>query len=233
VNCRIWIIAITLAAMNLFGNKFCHAEDFKIDLNTLFEQACKKSPQAGQNTFVWWFPRQWWQANLAQYPVVQKEDLPRVLKLLEANNMIFAVRSQETGEYGALIYKDKEEIRKTLRLKDAQGNIYKPLADEEVNLEVRNFLNKMRPALAERVVALGQDIYFFVFPGKNDAGEEIALAKNPGRFSVSLADEEFSWQLPLPALFPPKACPLCKRELKSDYRYCPYDGTRLPEEVQK
>jgi len=233
VKRRIWKIFIMLSLVFFNLNNFIFAEDFSPSLDALFEESCKKTDQVNSDTFVWWFPRQWWQVNLKLYPVVYAQDLPAMLKLLEPYNMIFAVRYQQTGQYGAVTYKDRGAIRKILRLEDAQGNIYKPLDDEQVNLEVRNLLNNLRPKLAEKAVSLGQDMYFFVFPGKNPAGEEYAQAKKPGKFSVYLGDEEFNWKLPLSAFFPPKKCPLCKRQLKSDYQYCPYDGTKLSEEVQQ
>jgi hypothetical protein len=227
---RILKIAV-LAAVLFAWNKFSLAEEFKVSLDALFEECYKSQESAEEQVFVWWFPRQWWEVNLQQYPIATGDDLSKMLALLKPYNMMFAVRWSVVSPYGAVSYKSKEELKKMIRLRDRRGYIYSPLDDNQIDLEVRNLLATMTPMVAAKAITLGQNMYFFIFPGEDQDGQEIAEAKKPGRFSLKLGEKEFTWKLPLYALFPSQICPLCKRELRSDYKYCPYDGTRLTEEA--
>jgi len=75
----------------------------------------------------------------------------------------------------------------------------------------------------------GQNTHFFLFPAKNEKGQKIAEAKKEGTFSVELNEREFSWRLPLSSLLPPKICPTCGEKLSGAYKFCPWDGSKLPE----
>lgn len=87
----------------------------------------------------------------------------------------------------------------------------------------------MKPLFANMLGPMGQNMVFFLFPSNNKEGQKIADSKKEGSFSVEMGEREFRWRLPLGSLLPPKICPTCGEKLSGAYKFCPWDGTKLPE----
>jgi len=60
------------------------------------------------------------------------------------------------------------------------------------------------------------------------AGRRIADAKEEGSFAVLIGEKKYRWKLPLGSLLPPKTCAECGEELSGAFKFCPYEGTKLP-----
>lgn len=76
---------------------------------------------------------------------------------------------------------------------------------------------------------MGQNLLVFLFPAVGKDNQKIADAKKAGSFAVNIGKLEYKWRLPLGSVVPPKICPKCGEKLSGAYTYCPYDGTKLPE----
>jgi hypothetical protein len=135
-------------------------------------------------------------------------------------------------EYWGAIFAQDEEFMKVLRpytiivvangKMDVFGGIaYESEATIQAGIKEPTFVNMLGPT--------GQNMHFFLFPAKNEKGQKIAEAKKKGSFSVELGEREFIWRLPLGSLLPPKICPTCEEKLSGAYKFCPWDGTKLPE----
>ncbi len=204
------------------------AEENKANLNELIQEIQKRSEAAGDMTIVWWMPEDYWRASLAQSPTATPEQMQKILDTLRPYTL-FAVIDGKVGTYGGVVYKPEAETRASIKLKDSYGNGYLPLGESEINADAKSFLLAMKPALVSVLGPMGQNMYFFVFPAKDKEGRNIADAKKEGSFVVQLGDREFKWSLPLPALLLAKICPTCKEKLSGAYKFCPWDGTKLPE----
>jgi hypothetical protein len=131
------------------------------------------------------------------------------------------------GNFGGVTYESESSIRNSIRLIDNQRNNYRPLSTETVNADMKNFLSMMKPVFVNMLGPLGQNMHFFLFPPKNEAGQDIADAKKEGTFSVKLNQREFKWRLPLGSLLAPKICPVDGERLSGAWKFCPWHGVEL------
>jgi hypothetical protein len=224
-----WINLILLAVLFLFLGRvgLASAQDPRQELNSLIQDTQKKSDRAGEMSFVWWIPQEYWQLSFAQNPSVTLEQSEKVLAVFKPYTVVAVVDGRSSATAG-ITYRPEAELRGNIKLKDKAGNIYLPMEDAQINVETKSFLAAMKPVLASVLGPMGQNMYFFVFPAQDSVGEDIANAKKEGSFSVVLdGDRNFDWTLPLSSLMPVKVCSICHRQLNGAYKYCPWDGTKL------
>lgn len=205
------------------------AQGSKIDINALVQETQKMSQGAGELSLIWWIPDEFWQASFAQDPTVTPAQAEEFLKIVRPYTIIVAVDGK-IGPFGGVTYKTQDQIRSSLQFVDGKGNVYRPYQDAQLDADITSFLSMMKPVLENMLGPLGQNMHFFVFSGKDKDGNRLADPKSEGTFTVKLGGgREFKWRLPLGSLLPPKVCPKCKEKLSGAYKYCPYDGTKLPE----
>lgn len=222
------IICSALAVMALLlsiGINSGFTQD-QIDINALIQETQKRSDKPQEMTLVWWIPEEYWQATLSQSPDITASQIEEQIKVFRPYTIVTVVDGI-AGIYGTVTYKSEADIRRNIRIVDNQGNIYLPLSDTDINADTRAVLAMMKPALANALGPIGQNMYFFVFPAQNKQGLGIADAKKEGEFSVKLGEIEFRWKLPLGSLLPLKICPTCQEKVSGSYKYCPWDGTKL------
>jgi hypothetical protein len=65
-----------------------------------------------------------------------------------------------------------------------------------------------------------------------NAGRRIADAKKEGSFSVLIGEKKYRWKLPLRPRRQGRACIECGEELSGAFKFCPYDGTKLPQQKE-
>lgn len=218
-----------LAAVTLllsFGAGIGSAEG-QTDINALIQETQQRSDKPGEMVFVWWIPEEYWKASFSQNPNMTAQQVEDFVKVFRPYTLI-AVVEGKMGTYGTITYKNEADIRGEIKLKDTAGTEYTALSDEAVNVDTKNLLAMMKPVLANILGPMGQNMYFYLFPNTNKEGKSLYDIGKAGSFSVMLADKEFKWKLPLSSLLPQKTCPTCNEKLKGSYKYCPWDGTKLP-----
>ena len=221
------MVLSALTFLFLSNTGFLFAEGEAQKLNALIQDTQKKSDRAGEVSFVWWIPQEYWQLSFSQNPTITPEQSEKVLSVFRPYTII-AVVDGKTGQAAGITYKSEADIRSNIKLKDKAGNVYLALGDEQINVETKSFLAAMKPVLSNVLGPMGQNMYFFVFPAQDSAGADIASAAKEGSFSVELSEGRvFSWDLPLSSLLAQKTCPACGRKLNGSYKYCPWDGTKL------
>ena len=183
--------------------------------------------QADQMTLVWWIPEEFWWVSSAQDPTVTKAQTENLINVLRPYTLIIIVDGK-IGPFGGVTYKPEAEIRAGVQIKDSQENYYRPLNEDKINADAKNFLSIMKPIFANMLGPMGQNMHFFFFPAESKNGNKIAEAKKEGAFSVKLREREFRWRLPLGSLLPPKTCPGCKEKCSGAWNFCPWCGTKLP-----
>jgi hypothetical protein len=149
-----------------------------------------------------------------------------VSKVLRPYMIIVAIDGK-IGNFGGVTYKPEPTIRNSIQVIDNQGNSYRPLSNEEIDADTKNFLSMMQPVLANMLGPMGQNMHFYLFPPKNKAGQDIASAKKEGAFSLILDKRQFNWRLPLGSLLAPKICPVDGEKLSGAWKFCPWHGAEL------
>ena len=197
-----------------------------INLNDLIQETQKRSDRVGEMSFTWWIPQDYWRASLSQNPTITTEQIENIVNIFQPY-ILLAVVDGKISSYGGVTYKAEAEMRSSILIKDKKGSVYTPLKEGEVSVEAKSFLASMKPALANALGSMGQNMNFFVFPGKDKDGQDIADTKKEGAFSVILGEREFKWNLPLASVLPLKTCPICNKKLSGSFKFCPWDGTKL------
>ena len=183
------------------------AQDRKVDINALVQETQKMSDRSGEMTLIWWIPEEFWRASFEQDPNMTAAQTEEFIKVLRPYMLIVAVDGN-IGSFGGVTYKSETTIRGSIQVIDSQGTRYRPLNNENIDANTKNFLSMMKPVFVNMLGPIGQNMHFFLFPAKNTMGQNIAVAKSEGAFSVKLDQRVFKWRLPLGSLLPVKICPV-------------------------
>jgi hypothetical protein len=207
-----------------------HAEGQTIDLGSLNREIVQASQTQDGLSMVWWLPREYWRVTAQQNARVSAAVLEAFTKAMSQYTIICALEGK-MGASGNMAYATETDLAGRVKLKDANGTLYSPLSQDQIDSGTGLVLALLKPTFAKFVGPLGENMQFFVFPAQDKSGQTIAEATKDGVFFVELGEKEFRWRLPLGALLPPRTCPVCKEKLNGSYKYCPWDGTKLPSEI--
>jgi hypothetical protein len=224
-GCKIKFFLAAFLLLVLF--RPCDAQD-KVDPSSLIRETQKMLNENHKLTLVWWIPEEFWRTTLAANPDMTTNRVENFLKPLKPYIFVAVVKG-EFGTFGGVTYQTETDIRSNLFLFDNQGNQYSPLDNADLNPDVQIFLGMMKPVLANMLGSMGKNFDFYAFPATDKTGKAIANAKTDGSFTVQVAQDKFKWRLPLGSLLPQKICPKCGEKFGGNFKYCPYDGTPLPD----
>ena len=202
------------------------AQNKKVDINALVQETQKMSDRSGEMTLIWWIPEEFWRASFQQDPNMTAAQTEEFIKVLRPYMLIVAVDGN-IGSFGGVTYKSETTIRGNIQVIDGQGTRYRPLGNENIDADTKNFLAMMKPVFVNMLGPIGQNMHFFLFPAKNTMGQNIAVAKSEGAFSVKLDQRVFKWRLPLGSLLPAKICPVDGEKLSGAWKFCPWHGVEL------
>ena len=201
------------------------AEDTQ-KVTSLLKETQKLTTDADTVVVAWWIPNQYWEESLKNNPQVtdaQKEDFRKTLQ----DYTVVCVVDVKKGGLAVFNFTPAEDIIKTAKLADPDGETLTPLADSDLTPAAQNFLGMMKPVFANTLGKLGQNCALVVFPSKDSNGKMVADPLGEGRLSFVENGHSFSWRLPLASLLPEKICPQCQEHLPGSYHFCPYDGAKL------
>ena len=221
---RIEVFVVLLLIVGHMSSSF--AQDVKVDINALNKETQKRSRTADEMSFIWWLPEEFWQASFEKDPNMTASQKEAFLKVLRPYILILVVDGK-MGSFGGITYNPKATIQNSIQVIDRQGNHYRPLGEDIIDADAKNFLSMMKPIFVNMLGPLGQNMHFFLFPSKDKKGQEIAAAKREGVFSVKLDKREFKWRLPLSSLLPKKVCPVDGEKLNGAWKFCPWHGVEL------
>jgi hypothetical protein len=226
VRQSVWIAFATIGII-LGGRQAAAAQEQKIDVNGIVRDTQQVSNEGGEFNIAWWLPDEFWKASLAAKPgattPAQQETLIKVVHPY----FIIGIISGKSGAFGAMTYRTEADVRAMVQLKDSEGNIYKPLADDKVDGSVPALLGLMKPGMARMMGPMGENINFYIFEGTNKDGARKYDPLKDGAVEMDLGDRVFKWRLPLDSVVPKQKCPTCGETLSGAYKFCPYDGTKL------
>lgn len=224
---RLWKTKVFIVPLLIMGHmSLSFAQDRKININAFVYETQKMSESANEMTMIWWVPEEFWRVSFEQDPNITAAQIEELLKVLRPY-MIIVVIDGKIGAFGGVTYKPKATIQNSIQVIDSQGTHYRPLSDEKIDADTKNFLSMMKPGFVNMLGPMGQNMHFFLFPPKNKKGQDIAAAEREGAFSVKLDKREFKWRLPLGSLLPPKVCPVDGEKLNGAWKFCPWHGVEL------
>jgi len=202
------------------------AQETKVNINDLVSETQKMDQSSDEMVLVWWIPEEYWSESFKDDPSMTAEQTEKFISVLRPYTMVVVVEGK-MGTFGGVTYKPEDEIRGSIKLMDSAGTAYKPLKEEELSADARNFLGMVKPVFENMLGPMGQNMHFIVFPAKDKSGKMIASAKDEGSFTISTGDKDFRWRLPLGSLLPPKVCPVDGEILNGAWKYCPWHGAKL------
>jgi len=217
-------VSVVVLLISLGHMSLSFAQD--IDINALIQESQKLSDSPDKMTLIWWTPEEFWQASLEQNPNSSPAEVEEMLNVLRPYLMIVAADG-DIGPFAGITYKSRDIMQNSIQLVDREGTLYRPLSDEAIDPNTRNFLSMIGPTVANMLGEMGENMHFFLFPSKDEQGNNIAVAKEEGTFSIKLDEREFIWKLPLGSVLPPKVCPVDGEELNGAWKFCPWHGAEL------
>ena len=224
---KFWRVIVLIGILFVCGwMSLSFAQDRKVDINALVQETQKMSDKSGEMTLIWWIPEEFWRASFDQDPNMTAAQTEEFIKVLRPYMLIVAVDGN-IGSFGGVTYKSEATIRGSIQVIDSQGTRYRPLSSENIDADTKNFLAMMKPVFVNMLGPIGQNMHFFLFPAKNTMGQNIAVAKSEGAFSVKLDQRVFKWRLPLGALLSAKICPVDGEKLGGAWKFCPWHGVEL------
>jgi hypothetical protein len=175
---------------------------------------------------VWWIPAEFWMAAMAADKKVPDSEKQDIIDLFRENTVVGVVVG-EMGALGVQKFRSDDDIRAGLRLVDPAGREYAPLAANKVDKQLQLMLQILKPMLASVVGEMGNNLNFYVFPGKAKDGKRTADPLAEGKLVVKLSDESYPFRLPLGSVMPARFDPVTGERFPGSYRFNPFTGAQL------
>lgn len=217
--------SISLAAENAEDINQKATEDAVYKLTVLNDEL----QQGSESVFVWWVPGEFWSVLSETSSDSNEQIMLEMLGLELMPYNVFLISAGTPTKKGTTPISEKN-IFKTLYLTDDTGQKFSPIELNLLPKQHRELFNSLSKDFLPNIFGeMSEGLYFFVFPASIDGQYPITTEKKSS-FTLGACGEEFVWETPLKALLPLLTCPKCgDSKLNRDYKYCPWDGTKLPE----
>ena len=220
------ICAGLLLALSLSGPAWAQGSALVVDADKLATELQQSTSGKQDLNLVWWIPEAYWRAILVQEKV-PKENAAELSAILRPYTVV-AVFDGTISQTGGTTFRSEAELRRTMRVIDANGVEYSVLEKDKIGPGAAGLLDIIRPMLSNALGKLGANFHFLVFPGLNAKGEPIADPSRSGSLRIRVEKgRELTWQLPLPSLVAPKKCPIDGQVMNGTWNYCPWHGAEL------
>ncbi len=216
-----WLL-VALAGISFAEVPKAQAQD--IDLQALVRET-QITRQASQGLdLVWWIPSDYWVESLRKSALTPKQQQDLVAAV---DDYILVAALQGTiGTLGVMSSISKEELEKETTLVIGKTSL-SPIPEGDLSPGARNFIQMMKPLLANMMGAMGQGMHFIAFKGKDAEGKHLVDPKAKGRIVVKMGAKEFPFRLPLGSLLPPKIDTDSGEHFPGNYDYNPFTGKKL------
>ncbi len=200
-----------------------------VNLNQLITETQLASDNPDLINLIWWIPKEYWEITFREDKTISEKEINDMMNLME-NYHVLAIFQGKLGLFGGVTYESEEQLFKKLSLKDYYGDIHFPLKRDDIAPDMNNFLDIMKPMMANMLGNLGENFIFFVFDAKNSSKKFIANSFEDHDFEIILKDDAtYKFDLPFSALLNPKICPQDKAEHNGKWNFCPFHGNKLEE----
>jgi len=177
-------------------------------------------------SFTFWIPTSYWEIALKDNPSITKGTVNQI-KMAFKDYIFLCVLDFEMNTNGSLSFTSEPDLRKSLFLQDSSGTKYYPLKPHEISSEAKELSATLSPMFSQMLGQFGSGMYLYFFEVKDKKGNNLIDEYKTRDFSVHHSNKSFNFNLPLVTLLPPKICPVDQEEMKGNWQYCPYHGTKL------
>lgn len=203
----------------------------RVKANELTQDLQRSSQSTDSLDLIWWIPAEFWEVVLANEQGMDEKTRREFSDLFRSYTVIAAVKG-DIGSFGVSSFESEADLREKLRVFDAGGKAYQPIAASKMDRKLSMLIQIMRPMFKNLLGEMGDNLQFFAFPGKGGDGKRLADPLGNGSFKVSVGEETYSYRLPLGSLLIPRRDPNTGEEFPGSYRFNPYTGTELKAESQ-
>jgi len=203
-----------------------------LDFASFLKETQQSVNEPGYAGLVWWIPTEYWEISSERSGMPEEKAAQRYAPLRKYT--VVAVALGKIG-IGNINWFSEPDIRDNVRFRDADGNMYPPV--QKLSGDAEGLVAVLKVVFGNMLGTMGQNIQLLFFSATNKMAKPIADPTSTGEFSVIVSkviegkDKKFEWKLPLTALSPPKYCPVGKERLQANWKYCPWHGVRLDEQV--
>lgn len=196
-----------------------------IDMQQLTRETQISRQHDGQMNLVWWMPKEFWEASLANNPNVPQRQRDDTIKAVE-DYLVFAIVDGTIGGFGSIATTSKEELLPKLTLTVGDQKL-EPIQDADLAPNTRGLFQIMKPTMANMLGPVGQGMQFIAFKGRDEQGNRLGDPFKPGGLTLKIGDKEFKFRLPVGALLPPKIDASSGEQFPGNYEFNPYTGKKL------
>ncbi|GAB3358311.1 hypothetical protein [Lysobacter tyrosinilyticus] len=200
-----------------------------VKVNELTQDLQRSSQNSESLDLVWWIPAEFWDVVMADEKETGEKTRREFGDLFRSYTIVAAVKGK-IGSFGVSDFESESDLRAKLRILDASGKSHEPIAAAKVDRRLTMLIQVMRPMFKNLLGEMGDNMQFYVFPGKGSDGKRLADPLSNGTFRVNLGDESYSYRLPLGSLLVPRRDPSTGEVFPGSYRFNPYTGTELKAE---
>lgn len=217
--------AIFVAFFTVIGVS-ANAGPADIKLMDLIQDTQKMEQTNESMVLVWWIPTEFFEANFAQDKSISDAEAQEFLKVIEPYTIVVVIDAK-ISKMGAVSYKSRDEIIENVVVTGMDGKAYKAIPKADMQPDAANFLDLMKPLMANMMGQMGNNMQFLAFSTAKKNGSAIANPKESGSFIVKVGSDDFKWNLPLGSVLTSKVCPEDGAEMSGAWTYCPFHGTKL------
>ncbi|HKV26414.1 MAG TPA: hypothetical protein VJN93_17590 [Candidatus Acidoferrum sp.] len=197
-------------------------------LNDIIRETQKQLGGKNLAGLVWWVPAEFWEQS-----AIEQGSSPQKARETFAALRQYTVVIVLAGKIGLgnINWYSQSEILSGTSLRDADGQLYKPISD--ISPDAQGLSSIIKPVMANILGPAGQNLQILFFASRNAKGVAIADPTREGSFSVLLdglgssAPSVYEWRLPLTSMTPPRFCPVGSERMEASWKFCPWHGTKL------
>lgn len=197
-----------------------------IDLERLIAETQRMSEVPDRITLVWWIPEAYWQAAFDRDPTITRADADAFLEMMRPYHL-FAVVDGTIGMLGNAKFTPPDEVGRTIRLETPNGRRFAPLMPDALDQGATIVMSLFKPIIASMIGPMGDNMFLAVFPAYDHEGEPLLDLLSKGSFTLTVADQQFRFNLPLVSILPPKYDPVTGEQFPGNYIYSPFTGNLL------
>ncbi len=219
---RVVILCFVLSyGFSLFGQA-----DTEIEMRDFIRESQQWSRPENKVTMVWWIPTSHWRISMANKPSISN-DVKDYIENTFKDVVFVCVLDGTFDSESNFKYTDEATMRKNISIIDEKKNVYFPLTEDQMSLDIKEVSANLKPALASSLGEMGVNLSFYYFKIKDSNGKNIYNEKEKGELIINFFNKEYKWILPMISLLPPKYCPIDNDKMKGNWKYCPFHGIKL------
>lgn len=199
-------------------------------LADLISETQSEANEADAIGIVWWIPTEFWELSFRDDPSIGENEAQAMIDIIKEYTLVAIVKGK-MGIFGGVTYETQKALEEAIYITSVDGDIRKPLKENQVSPDLINLLGMLKPVFANMMGNFGENFHFFVFDSKNSSDKYMFHPLSDDDFTITLGKEDnFTYDLPLSSLIMPKICPEDKKELNGKWNYCPIHGVALTQQ---